>query len=537
MLAAILYLLFFLSGVSGLVYQVVWVRAFGTVFGNTVYSSSIVVAIFMLGLGVGGYVAGRWSDRRYTTAPDSLLRAYGCAELLIAVMALGVCLSVPSLGPIAARSSSYVADARGWFVLSPFSYLARGAIAFGLVGPVAFVMGATLTLLVRHLVRRDVESAGAWKIALLYGLNTLGAATGAFLTDYLLVPSSGLRATQLAAVALNVVAGVGALALAHRRQTSPAVRSNTRSAAIPPSGSPATIVWTCVALTMSGFAAMGMEIVWLRHFTLLLGSFRAVFSLVMTVVLVGIGAGALVGPVFARLAARPAEALMALLAFFVCAVLSGLAFARFPVAETRSALTAWSWTDDLWHNLRPILLEAGVPCFLIGCSYPLGNAVIQHAEATVGRRAGALYLANTLGAVVGSLIAGFVLLPMLGMQGSASVLMLAAGLAIVPLAFTIPASRAKSVLAAASLMVVVSALGAWLRLPPDYVVRQAMAPRFAGERSLALSEGVNETIEVREAPGRGRGLLTNGHPMSSTAWLDQRYMRALAHVPLLSLDH
>ena len=71
------YLLFFCSGLSGLIYQVVWVRVFGNVFGNTIYSASLVVAVFMLGLGVGSYVVGAWADRRYAHAPESLLRAYG----------------------------------------------------------------------------------------------------------------------------------------------------------------------------------------------------------------------------------------------------------------------------------------------------------------------------------------------------------------------------------------------------------------------------------------------------------------------------
>ena len=72
-----LYLLFLCSGFSGLVYQVVWVREFGNIFGNTVYSASLVIAVFMLGLGAGSYLIGTWADRRYTTRPDSLLRAYG----------------------------------------------------------------------------------------------------------------------------------------------------------------------------------------------------------------------------------------------------------------------------------------------------------------------------------------------------------------------------------------------------------------------------------------------------------------------------
>lgn len=521
----LVYFLFLCSGVSGLVYQVVWVREFGTVFGNTIYSSSIVVAIFMLGLGAGSYIAGQWADRRYAVAPDSLLRAYAYAELLIAAFALTVTLTLPMLGPLVARASSYVAGAGGWFVLSPRSYAARALIAVVLLAPVTLLMGANLTLLVRHLIRHDVESAGGWKVALLYGVNTIGAAVGAFGTDYLLVPLSGLRATQLIAVGLNVIAGAGAFVLATRTRAPRQMRDIRSVPAKQPPTPSAAILWTGAALTLSGCAAMGLEIVWLRHFTLLLGGFRSVFSLVVTVLLVGTGAGSLLGGALNRLIARPAEMLMAVLALFVGAVLAGFAFARFPLVGPES---------ELWHNLRPMLFEAGLPSILIGCSFPLANAVVQHAEAAVGQRAGALYLGNTIGAVAGSLLAGFVLLPRVGTQTTVTLLTLAAGLAIAPLALTIPVRRAMPVLAAC-IAVLAGAFGGWLQLAPDHLMREALGPRPAGEQRLAFSEGVNEVIEVADAPGRGRGLLTNGHPMSSTAWLDQRYMRALAHVPLLSI--
>src|SRR5206468_5826904 len=101
-------------------------------------------------------VAGRWADRRYATAPESLLRAYGYVELLIAALAVGVTLTLPALGTLAARASTYVADADRWFMLSRLSYVARGAIACALLAPVTLLMGATLALPVRDLVRRAV---------------------------------------------------------------------------------------------------------------------------------------------------------------------------------------------------------------------------------------------------------------------------------------------------------------------------------------------------------------------------------------------
>ena len=220
-----LYLLFFLSGLSGLIYQVVWVRVFGNVFGNTIYSASLVVAVFMLGLGVGSYVVGTWSDRRYAARPESLLRSYGYFELLIGALGLGISALLPHLAEVSVLVSTYSREASGWYALSTASYLARAGIVLVLLTPITLLMGGTLTLLIRHLVRSDPETAG-WRIAVLYGVNTAGAALGCFLTDFTLVPAAGLRSTQMVAVLLNFVAAAGALYLARlrSRRTSGEVR-------------------------------------------------------------------------------------------------------------------------------------------------------------------------------------------------------------------------------------------------------------------------------------------------------------------------
>src|SRR5262245_21941651 len=113
-----LHLLFFCSGLSGLLYQVVWVREFGRIYGNTIHSASIVVAIFMVGLGAGSYLLGAWADRRYQSRPDGLVRAYGALETLIAVWGLLVSLVLPHLAAIVARLSSYATDPAGWHELT-----------------------------------------------------------------------------------------------------------------------------------------------------------------------------------------------------------------------------------------------------------------------------------------------------------------------------------------------------------------------------------------------------------------------------------
>jgi len=626
-LAGALYLLFFLSGASGLIYQVVWVRVFGNVFGNTVYSTSLVVAVFMLGLGAGSFGGGAWADWRYAGQRESLLRVYGYVELVIGLMGLGISALLPHMGDVSALISWYARDpAAGWYVLSPTSYLFRAAFAVVLLTPITLLMGATLTLLIRHLVRNDLD-AGARQIAVLYAVNTAGAALGCFLTDYVLVPSAGLRGAQMVAVLLNLVAAVGALFLARevrltphttgtqaRRRAHPQpsrLRSPDDSASYDAArqrveGATAAAIrhgavpLTSLALAISGFAAMGLEILWFRHFSILLGGFRAVFSLLLSVVLIGIGAGSFLsgfvrhraarfrflerrrgspasavasarprhsasrdgGPTPSAEAGSPAQWLMVVQSLLVVSTLLGLALAdaadieRVVIADRAyqaaagravevvlGAQSGWARTlAELWFNAKPILLEVAIPALLMGFSFPLANAVVQHAERSVGRRAGVLYLANTAGAVCGSLAVGFILLPTLGLQATATALTIAAALAVVPLYLagrgfepSNAGARRLRAAVAGSLIVSAAALGLWFRLPSDYVIGRALA-RPATESLVTLSEGLTEVIAVADAPGKGRTLFTNGHPMSSTARLSQRYMRALAHIPLLSID-
>ena len=571
-MSGLLYLLFFCSGISGLIYQVVWVRVFGNVFGNTVYSASIVVAVFMLGLGAGGYLVGAWADRRYAVQSESLLRAYGYVEVLIGALGLGVSALLPHLGQVVAFLSAYSQGPAGWYVVSTPSYLARIGIAVILLMPITLLMGGTLTLLIRHLVRSDLSVSGS-RVAAIYAVNTAGAAVGCFLTDFALVPGIGLQRTQLVAVLLNVIAGLGALWLATRPRTAARPRPSTKrpsrvrgkgasrapDVVVAVDSARLPLVLTCIALAISGFAAMGMEILWFRHITILLGGFRAVFSLLLTVILVGIVAGSLAGGALLRRAARPADWLMAVQGLFVAFSLLGLAAADARPIEAASAFdptvrgaigfaggaSAASGLQralaELWFNARPILFEVGVPALLMGFGFPLANAIIQRVESVVGRRAGALYLANTIGAVAGSLAAGFLLLPALGIQRGATVLAVVATLAIVPLYFlklghSALKTQDSHTAFALSLLPAVAAIGIWLLLPSDHVNGRALQLASRNERLLTISEGLTELIAVTEVPGEGRRLLTNGHPMSATTRLSQRYMRALAHIPLLSLD-
>ncbi|HEU5259065.1 MAG TPA: hypothetical protein VFU28_23925, partial [Vicinamibacterales bacterium] len=601
----LLYVLFFLSGISGLIYQVVWVRVFGNVFGNTVYSASLIVAVFMMGLGAGSYVAGRWADRRYATAPSFPLLAYGYFELAIAAIGGAIALALPHLDRVSVLATSYRVDANGWYVLTAGSYAARVAIALTLLTPITLLMGGTLTLLIRYLVRAEVAFE-ARRIAVLYAVNTAGAAAGCFLTDFALVPAWGLLKTQLLAVALNAIAGAGAIALSRRslgrlkpaptydksqitnRKSRAKDRSPNRESRIPAVSGvrlQPDLPLIATALALSGFAGLGMEILWFRHFSIMLGAFRAVFALLLTVILVGIGAGSLIAASLQRRVKDVGMLLIAMQSLFVAATLAGMwsadssaidrtvsdALRAFGSAVATDQLTSPSALTELWFNLRPMLIQVGVPALFIGFGFPLANTLIQRAEQSVGRRAGMLYLANTAGAVAGSLIAGFVLLPRFGLQISTSVLMVAAVIGLVPIYRVVrlkpdatdDSRRMQSgtrreeigrLSAAASIRqessmgsafrrtwwiapaIAILSLVGWLLLPSDFIRTRALPEPGANERVLNQSEGINEIVTITETTGKGRRLMTNGHAMSATWPLSQRYMRALAHVPLLMID-
>lgn len=526
-----LLVLFFVSGFAGLVYEVTWVRGLGNELGNSVHSASLVAGVFMGGLGLGGYAAGAWADRRARRAgaARALYRAYAGAEAGVAGMGLALAWLVPRLGDLSSHIASYAVDARGWHTPSLGSLAMRYGVAALLVVPPSVLMGATLTLLVRASLLRDLSHAGL-RVGLLYGANTAGAALGAYATDATLVPSLGVAGAQGAAAALNLVVVVGALALARRAQGDVApARVEKEDAVAPRREARGLFLAGGAALALSGFAALGMEIVWFRFLSTTLGAYRSVFALVLTAVLCGICLGSALGGLSAKRTGRPLEVFVLSQALFAATALALMA--TFTAARGDP------------HALAPrtVLAVVAVPSVLMGMSFPLVNACVQDALAEVGRRAGWLYFANTFGSIAGSLCAGFLLAPRLGSQWSFTVLAAVAALApmglVVRAARGVGAARARvRVVAGGAALLTAVTLAGYATLPGDHLARRFVPALPPPERVLATYEGPEGSIHVLEVGSEGRLLFTNGHPMSGTSLASQRYMRAFAHVPLLMLD-
>lgn len=565
-----IYLLFFLSGIAGLVYQVVWVRQFGNLFGNTIYSASLVTAVFMFGLGLGGYLSGLWGDRKYRVDPSWLLRAYGYFEVGIAVLGLVIAILLPRVEPLSATISSYAAGDNGWHSLTGASYLFRYLIALLFLLPITFLMGGTLSLLIRHLVRRDVALAGL-RVGVLYGVNTAGAAVGAFMVDFSLIPNLGIFATQSVAVLINLTVGLVALRWA-ARVTPAQVADPGADVGLSPGadqtqppgfGAGSSGRWHLVlpmnacALFLSGFAAMGLEIIWFRYLRILMGGHRTTFSLLLTVILLAIWLGSTVGGAVHRRVGNAArlfiltQGAFVLSALIIFYVLDYRSFGGPPPADLMSGFPTFTQRlYEVWVQVGSISMVVAVPAFLMGFSYPLANASVQSAEDSVGRKAGMLYLANTLGALAGSLSAGFLLLPLLGLQWSLVVVAIC-GLAVtVPLFISLAllpgeaagrsrfSSRPIAYLGWVTLAAGVVMLVVWCQHPWFHLPQKILRTRDPGAKIIAFSEGMNETVTVVEYPRtRTRRLLTNGHSMSGTNYDAQRYMRAFVHIPMLQMEN
>ena len=537
--------LFAASGTAALIYEVVWTRLLTLQMGHGVAAASTVLAAFMGGLAIGSAIAGRIGGR---LSPRQALTIYAWLELTIAALALLLPVGLAALRPV--LSSAYAEGHGG----TSFAILRLATSVLLLAAPAA-AMGATFPIASRWMVR--MASQAARDAGGLYAVNTLGAAIGAVLAGFVLIPVLGLSGSTWVAVMLNVIAAAGAFAIARTAVVgppailpggTPRVTGGTkvpplRSATAPAEAYP----WVAaLALGVSGFASLTLQVVWTRLLVLILGPTTYAFSIVVSIFIVGLAGGAAIG---ARLAARSRQPARGL-------ALCLLASAGFAIA----AAWAVDWTllilaeivarpgvgfDDVMRREVMIVLALLLPMTLaFGAAFPFAVSLASQSNSddAVTENLGRIYAVNTIGGVTGALLTGFILIPRIGLHST--IRMVAALIAVAAILLLLAAaqrgrSRVTAWVAALLVLMASSRLPEWDRLLlSSGAYKYAVAMRgpdletalTAGEL-LSYREGSTGTVAVRRLAGTV-SLAIDGKVDASNAG-DMLTQRLLAHVPLL----
>lgn len=525
--------LFVLSGATGLVDQVVWLKYLSFSFGNTTQASAILLGVFMGGLAAGAWACGR--SRRLAAHEPVLV--YGVFEGLIGLLA--------ALSPLffVAIDAAYVALYRAAGPDSGLFVPLRVLLAALFLLPPTFLMGGTLPILSRAF---EVEGAARGRAAgLLYAWNTAGALLGTLLATYVLIPRLGLRATLFASASANLAILLGVL-VARRRAGG--ISAATAAAGAPEAletGPPPAPLWLGLFFVV-GFASLAYEVVWTRILVFFLGSSVFAFGTMLATILLGLALGSALGALLLPRVRRPAL----LLALLELGVAAGalLQLRLFPGHPDRMAaaasffgpsVTPLSYGASLLLATAPSLL---LPTLLMGAAFPVA---IRLASPTgeAGRGVGRVYAANTFGAIAGSLAGGFFLVPLLGTQ--AALLFLAGlNLLVALAAFAVapgssPARLSARRLAPAAALLVAAGAGLVvlsLSLPPTAILEASGVLSGEGARVVHFEEDATCTVAVRELgkpPRTTLSLEVNGVNVAGSSADLVAIQKLQGHLPLL----
>jgi spermidine synthase len=538
---ALVLAMFFVSGMTGLLYEVAFSKLLGYVFGATAYAISTVLASFMAGLALGAHIGGRFAGR--IRRP---LAAYGAFEVLVGL----VCALTPITFDV--LTGAYVSIARA----NPGSLgvltLARAGLTAMVIVVPTIAMGATLPVLSRWLTTTRDASIGT-RLPVLYATNTGGGAMGALLGAYTVLPLLGIRGTMWAAAIANLVIGVIAIvaglrgpatgdeapasasAREHEGEADEAPHAPVEAARRPKGRelSPADARLYLGLAFLSGYLVFATEVIETHLLALLIGNSAYAFGLMLAVFLVCLSLGAARSPAFVR---RYGDE----------ALSRGLAFSALAIAITLPLWDQLPWAFafagkhvDSWHGrelCRAVIAFAilSIPTFFMGSTFPLLLARIAD-TGDVAARVGRLTVANTVGTIVGSITTGYFLLPALGSER---------GLVFVAAAFAaaaLLASRVSGVSqkglrlaaglgAAATVLAVLAPKWDIARLTSGANVYFVMGPR--PERIEFVREDVHGGVTTVALRNGIRTMYTNGKFQGDDG-AEMTAQRHLAHFPSL----
>lgn len=510
--SALLTTLFFLSGLTGVVYQVLWVRRFTHVMGSSAISVSVVIAAFMGGLFIGAVLLSR-----ALPACRSELRWYSVLEAGIGLWALIFAAGFPMVG-IAYGALADILP--GW--------ITKSAMSAVLLLPPTAAMGATLPLMVQYTQRQGLTQGFGQTMGWIYAVNTAGGAVGAVLAGFVLIEFVGIDTSLMLMAALNVTVAAAAWWIAS--SGAPAAEPQPLSSAPQRTGKTTPATGLLLAAFASGAAAIGCEVLWTRGLKFVIQSSTYSYALILGTFLIGLGLG---GAAYGRLATRVNQNLLygrLQCVVGVWALLSViLLYSAAPTDWVQSVLL--SLVYDSGHHWGLGLAVFGLVCLVVllpptlamGMSFPALNTLYhERTGSAAGTSVSTVFAGNTLGSICGALGVGFLLLPAIGIRG-ALFAMAAVSLAL-GWGFLWPLRRREVLISAAICLALL-----WGGQQGVHLLGRGELPT---DRVLFYDEGLMSTVKVYQRSNNTH-MSIDGARIASTARGLRQKEQLVAHLPAL----
>lgn len=524
-------IIFIFSGASALIYEVVWTRQLTTFFGSTLYGVATVLSAFMGGLALGSYLIGKRADTL-----RSPLAVYGILEIGIGLAALIFPWALRATQPII--GSFYVTGGENTFLL--FS-LVRFVIVFVLLMIPTTLMGATLPVLSKA-VTPSLKMLGR-RVGALYALNTAGAVLGVFCAGFIFLENFGVFYTTLIAVAADVLIGVICITMGRNMfLVDPETRTHEDRQEIEATEkpeeeySPRVLKIVLLSYLASGFIALAYQVCWTRALIFSFDTLKSTtysFSGMLMVFLLGLAAGS----ALMQAIVDKQRDLLRLYALIQMGIGLGGAFSFFMLLQDLPALEELYPDGQLiyWNAVANVMWKTaaaiGIPTFLMGMAFPVVTKIVVGSVKNLGIDVARVYALNTVGAILGSFSAGFILIPALGITGSLAVLV-SSNLLLAVLLFQVNQQLPKQMRLVYVITCIVAAGIASMRIASSDAQLQRIQPN---ETVVHYEEGAMATISVVENNLGDRMIYVDDVGVAGTDKIMLTDQKSLAHVPMMLL--
>ncbi len=512
----------FVSGFSSLVYQILWMRQIGLLFGNTSQAAAITLGAFFSGL-----TAGSWFWGKRSSKSKKPLLVYGYLELGIAMTALlyfAVHHSFYSVYP----------QIHQWTDSLAAMILYKILMSLFLVFPPAFCMGGTVPVIGQFLVLN--RNAFGKISAMLFALNTIGAAAGAFFSAFYLVPLLGFQGTCIGAILLSTMVAIFSLYLSRGiKVNQPSAEVVEKITEFDGSNSALSIAKIkneklCLRLIcfVSGFSVLALEVIWTRMFAQVHENSVYSLSIVLVVVLLALGLGSMVSSLLARHSKKPLE----VLSYLMC--LSGISVMLCPYVflyitnDFTMMSTAGTFVDFMSTLFKHGFISIGLVALVLGMVFPFLMKIEESFLKEAGQSLGRLSAINTLGAIAGSLVCGFVLLENFGMWRSLQ--FISAGYLLISLMMNL--TLVKGVLLN-QLLAMVGLILLFTILNPVNLSMMGGDPARGKETVIKTWQSSDSTVVVTDTHGghHRKILINSNYSLGSTSGLIEQVFQS--RIPLI----